>query len=139
MNSRLQGRDVARAVQLEGLPVRPTGAARPQAIVVSFQWKNPDFLLQNPEFLFRNPDFLLKNVAFVIKNTGRAGSRGEEGGRLGQGEGGDPGDEEAPVQGEGGVGGARHGRERANLIARVLPVSCLACRGARCGLEYGPR
>ena len=30
-----------------------------RAAQVSFQWKNPDFLL-------RNPDFLLKNVVFVI-------------------------------------------------------------------------
>ena len=34
---------------------------------VSFQWKDPDFLLKNPDFLFRNPDFLLKNVDFTIK------------------------------------------------------------------------
>ena len=33
---------------------------------VSFQWKNPDFLLKNPDFLLRNPDFLLKNVDFII-------------------------------------------------------------------------
>ena len=32
---------------------------------VSFQWKNPDFLLQNP-------DFLLKNVDFVIKQKKKA-------------------------------------------------------------------
>ena len=32
------------------------------AVQVSFQWKNPDFLLKNPDFLIRNPDFLLKNV-----------------------------------------------------------------------------
>ena len=35
--------------------------------MVSFQWKNPDFLLKNPDFLFRNPDFLLKNVDFYNK------------------------------------------------------------------------
>ena len=29
---------------------------------VSFQWKNPDFLLRNPDFVLRNPNFLLKNV-----------------------------------------------------------------------------
>ena len=29
---------------------------------VSFQWKNPDFLL-------KNPDFLLKNDAFVLKQA----------------------------------------------------------------------
>ena len=34
----------------------------PPAPEVSFQWKNPDFLIRNPDFLFRNPDFLLKNV-----------------------------------------------------------------------------
>ena len=27
---------------------------------VSFQWKNPDFLLKNPDFLLRNVDFLIK-------------------------------------------------------------------------------
>ena len=36
---------------------------------VSFQWKNPDFLIRNPDFLFRNPDFLLKNVDFIIKQS----------------------------------------------------------------------
>ena len=35
-------------------------------IQVSFQWKNPDFLL-------KNPDFLLKNVDFIIKTGGRNG------------------------------------------------------------------
>ena len=40
---------------------------------VSFQWKNPDFLLKNTDFLFRNPGFLLKNVDFIAK-TGRAGN-----------------------------------------------------------------
>ena len=33
---------------------------------VSFQWKNPDFLLRNPDLLIRNPDFRLKNVDFII-------------------------------------------------------------------------
>ena len=36
---------------------------------VSFQWKNPDFLLKNPDFLFRNPDFLMKSVDFIIKTA----------------------------------------------------------------------
>ena len=35
---------------------------------VSFQWKNPDFLLRNPDFLLRNPDFLLRNPDFLLKN-----------------------------------------------------------------------
>ena len=35
--------------------------------VVSFQWKNPDFLLKNPDFLIRNPDFLLKNADFILQ------------------------------------------------------------------------
>ena len=39
-------------------------------IQVSFQWKNPDFLLKNPDFLLKNVDFLLKNVDFII-NSGR--------------------------------------------------------------------
>ena len=37
---------------------------------VSFQWKNPDFLLKNPDFLFRNPNFLLKNDEFITKTQG---------------------------------------------------------------------
>ena len=35
-------------------------------VEVSFQWKNPDFLLKNPDLLIRNPDFLLKSVDFII-------------------------------------------------------------------------
>ena len=38
-------------------------------IQVSFQWKNPDFLL-------KNPGFLLKTVDFMIKQTRAATSRG---------------------------------------------------------------
>ena len=41
------------------------GASTPRP--VSFQWKNPDFLLKNADFLLWNPDFLLKNVDFIIK------------------------------------------------------------------------
>ena len=26
---------------------------------VSFQWKNPDFLLRNPDFLLKNDDFII--------------------------------------------------------------------------------
>ena len=37
------------------------------ADVVSFQSKNPDFLLKNPDFLLKNPEFLLENVEFIIK------------------------------------------------------------------------
>ena len=37
---------------------------------VSFQWKNPDFLIRNPDFLLKNPDFLLKNVDLIIKQYG---------------------------------------------------------------------
>ena len=33
---------------------------------VSFQWKNPDFLLKNPDLLIRNLDFLLKNVDYIM-------------------------------------------------------------------------
>ena len=36
---------------------------------VSFQWKNPDYLLKNPDFLLNNPHFLLKTVNFMIKHT----------------------------------------------------------------------
>ena len=42
---------------------------------VSFQRKNPDFLLKNPDFLFRNPDFLLKNVDFIMKHQAEAAKR----------------------------------------------------------------
>ena len=27
---------------------------------VSFQWKNPDFLMKNPDFLLKNDDFITK-------------------------------------------------------------------------------
>ena len=27
---------------------------------VSFQWKNPDFLIKNPDFLLNNVDFLIE-------------------------------------------------------------------------------
>ena len=27
---------------------------------VSFQWKNPDFLVKNPDFLLKNVDFVMK-------------------------------------------------------------------------------
>ena len=37
---------------------------------VSFQWKNPDFLLKNPDFLLKSPDFLFKNLDFLLKNVG---------------------------------------------------------------------
>ena len=30
---------------------------------VSFQWKNPDFLLRNPDFLLKNVDLIIKQVA----------------------------------------------------------------------------
>ena len=33
---------------------------------VSFQWKNPDFLLKNLDFILKNVDFLLKNLDFII-------------------------------------------------------------------------
>ena len=29
-------------------------------VEVSFQWKNPDFLLKNPDFLLKNVDFITK-------------------------------------------------------------------------------
>ena len=29
------------------------------AVAVSFQWKNPDFLLKNPDFLLQNVDFII--------------------------------------------------------------------------------
>ena len=37
--------------------------------MVSFQWKNPDFLFKNPDFLLTNPDFLWENVDFIIKQA----------------------------------------------------------------------
>ena len=30
---------------------------------VSFQWKNPDFLLKNPDLLLKNIDFIIKQAA----------------------------------------------------------------------------
>ena len=30
---------------------------------VSFQWKNPDFLLKNPDFLLKNGDFIINQRA----------------------------------------------------------------------------
>ena len=29
---------------------------------VSFQWKNPDFILKNPDFLLKNVDFMIKQI-----------------------------------------------------------------------------
>ena len=46
---------------------------------VSFQWKNPDFLLRNPDFLIKNPDFLLKNVDFIIMKPGQEGEQAVQG------------------------------------------------------------
>ena len=31
-----------------------------RAVPVSFQWKNPDFLLRNPQFLLKIVDFTIK-------------------------------------------------------------------------------
>ena len=39
-----------------------------QQCQVSFQRKNPDFLLKNPDFLLKNSDFLLRNPGFLLKN-----------------------------------------------------------------------
>ena len=51
------------AFSVEPVVAPPVGGAAAVAAElaaeVSFQWKNPDFLL-------KNPDFLLKNVDFVI-------------------------------------------------------------------------
>ena len=33
---------------------------------VSFQWKNPDFLIKNAGFLFKNADFMIK---MIFKNV----------------------------------------------------------------------
>ena len=43
---------------------------------VSFQWKNPDFLLKNPDFLLTKPDFLLKNVDLITKHSRGPGHNG---------------------------------------------------------------
>ena len=40
-----------------------------QLFQVSFQWKNPDFLLRNSDFPIRNSDFLLKHVDFYNVNS----------------------------------------------------------------------
>ena len=49
---------------------------------VSFQWKNPDFLLRNPDSLIRNSDFLLKNVDFISKQ-GKVTAKGLGKARVG--------------------------------------------------------
>ena len=36
---------------------------------VSFQWKNPDFLLKNPDFLLKSVDFIMKQSPDVEKRT----------------------------------------------------------------------
>ena len=41
-----------------------------QQCQVSFQRKNPDFLLKNPDFLLKNSDFLLRNPGFLLRNPG---------------------------------------------------------------------
>ena len=46
-----------------------------QDVQVSFQWKNPDFVLKSQDFLFRNPDFLLKIIDFIIMKNRRFSSR----------------------------------------------------------------
>ena len=38
---------------------------------VSFQWKNPDFLLKNPDFLLKNPDFVTKQRREMWRTTVR--------------------------------------------------------------------
>ena len=45
---------------------------------VSFQWKNPDFLLKNPDLLIRNLDFLLKNVDFISKTSPKTDDDAEQ-------------------------------------------------------------
>ena len=37
--------------------------------MVSFQWKNPDFLFKNPDLPLKNVDFLSKNDDFVMKQA----------------------------------------------------------------------
>ena len=48
---------------------------------VSFQWKNPDFLLKNPDFLMRNVDFVLKYVDFIINSPTDGDTRAQGGQR----------------------------------------------------------
>ena len=40
---------------------------------VSFQWKNPDFLLKNPDFLLKNVDFTLCSRADQLHATAGGG------------------------------------------------------------------
>ena len=47
----------------------PSTCTDQTSVQVSFQWKNPDFLLQNPDLMFRDPDFRLKNVECIIKHS----------------------------------------------------------------------
>ena len=48
--------------------IDPAAYAATAASQVSFQWKNPDFLLKHPDFLLKHPDFLLKNPDFLLRN-----------------------------------------------------------------------
>ena len=57
------------ADEMQYFGVVNVGDAEIVQIQVSFQWKNPDFLVRNPDFLLRNLDFLLKNVDFLIKQA----------------------------------------------------------------------
>ena len=53
---------------------------------VSFQWKNPDFLLTNPDFLIRNSDFPIEKCWLHNETGGGAaataplGTRAPDGG-----------------------------------------------------------
>ena len=53
------------------LRLKPDEVKKYDIYKVSFQWKNPDFLLKNPDFLMKNPDFLLKNADVVINQGTR--------------------------------------------------------------------
>ena len=54
------------------LKIDLTACKAPTPGRVSFQWKNPDFLLKNPDFLMKNLDFLLNGVDIITKQRRRS-------------------------------------------------------------------
>ena len=106
---------------------------------VSFQWKNPDFLLKNPDFLLKNVDFIIiKGSAGAAPRAVADGDAAAEGAREREGR------DLQEDRGAAGAGAARIRREVARaqplfplagaLRRPLLPVSfsrCLAVGGSR--------
>ena len=49
---------------LAGMHSLPVSRGAPGEAEVSFQWKNPDFLLRNPDFRLKKVDFTIKQALF---------------------------------------------------------------------------